>query len=180
MYVCRRSGVKRKNGEEKSNNTRDTALSTGALTMFCIANSVVVDLNETESYFLESCNDFGSVTLPFSSRSRKLDYGKAMNYEFKPASIDKNQRGTLHKNKDNKVSVEFQNIQPGKPKVTFEGTSEDCKDNDAVLFFDGEPFRLERVHCAVKRLRHNRKMGESAGPGVASVGDLEWLMQVHH
>ncbi|XP_047968521.1 ELL-associated factor 2 [Salvia hispanica] len=95
-------------------------------------------------------------------------------YEFKPASIDKNQRGTLHKNKDNKVSVEFQNIQPGKPKVTFEGTSEDCKDNDAVLFFDGESFRLERVHRAVKRLRHNRKMGEYAGPGpgpgVASVG----------
>lgn len=47
--------------------------------MFCIANSVVVDLNETESYFLESCNDFGSVTLTFSSHNRKLDYGKAMN-----------------------------------------------------------------------------------------------------
>ncbi|XP_057791731.1 uncharacterized protein LOC131008725 [Salvia miltiorrhiza] len=95
-------------------------------------------------------------------------------YEFKPASIDKNQRGTLHKRKDNKVSVEFQNIQPGRPKVTFEGTSEDCKDNDAVLFFDGESFRLERLHRAVKRLRHNRIMGESAGsgsgPGVASVG----------
>ncbi|KAH6799184.1 hypothetical protein C2S51_035668 [Perilla frutescens var. frutescens] len=91
-------------------------------------------------------------------------------YEFKPASIDKNQRGTLHKSKDNKVSVEFQNIQTGKPKVTFEGTSEDCKDNDAVLFFDGESFRLERLHRAVKRLRHNRMMGESAGPGVASVG----------
>ncbi|XP_042001569.1 ELL-associated factor 2-like [Salvia splendens] len=91
-------------------------------------------------------------------------------YEFKPASIDKNQRGTLHKNKDNKVSVEFQNIQPGKPKVTFEGTSEDCKDNDAVLFFDGESFRLERLHRAVKRLRHNRMMGESAWPGVTSVG----------
>lgn len=90
--------------------------------------------------------------------------------EFKPASIDKNQRGTLHKSKDNKVSVEFQNIQPGKPKVTFEGTSEDCKDNDAVLFFDGKSFRLERLHRAVKRLRHNRMMGESAGPGVASIG----------
>lgn len=95
--------------------------------------------------------------------------------EFKPASIDKNQRGTLHKSKDNKVTVEFQNIQPGKPKVTFEGTSEDCKDNDAVLFFDGESFRLERLHRGVKRLRHNRMMGESAGPGpgVASVGVAE-------
>lgn len=93
-----------------------------------------------------------------------------MSDEFKPASIDKNQRGTLHKSKDNKVSVEFQNIQPGKPKVTFEGTSEDCKDNDAVLFFDGESFRLERLHRAVKRLRHNRMMGESAGPGIASIG----------
>ncbi|XP_051114411.1 uncharacterized protein LOC127240039 [Andrographis paniculata] len=84
-------------------------------------------------------------------------------YEFKPASIDKNQRGTLHKSKDNKVTVEFHNIQPGKPKVTFEGSSEDYKDNDAVLFFDGESFRLERLHRAVKRLRHNRSLGESTG-----------------
>lgn len=83
--------------------------------------------------------------------------------EFKPASIDKNQRGTLHKSKDNKVAVEFQNIQPGKPKVAFEGSSEDYKDNDAVLFFDGESFRLERLHRAVKRLRHKRMLGESTG-----------------
>ncbi|KAL6507494.1 hypothetical protein OROGR_023689 [Orobanche gracilis] len=89
-------------------------------------------------------------------------------YEFKPASIDKNQRGTLHKSKDNKVTVEFQNIQPGKPKMIFEGTSEDYKDNDAVILFDGESFRLERLHRAVKRLRHNRMLSEtvaaSSGP----------------
>lgn len=91
--------------------------------------------------------------------------------EFKPASIDKNKRGTLHKSKDNKVTVGFQNIQPGKPKVNFEGTSEDYKDNnDAVLFFDGESFRLERLHRAVKRLRHNRMISESTGVGAASVG----------
>ncbi|KAF3517910.1 hypothetical protein DY000_02063610 [Brassica cretica] len=82
--------------------------------------------------------------------------------EFKPASIDKKRSGTLHKKKDNRVSVEFQNNQPGKPKVTFEGSSEDYKDNDAVLFFDGEKFRLERLHRAVKQLRHLRTPGESA------------------
>lgn len=85
-----------------------------------------------------------------------------LRYEFKPASIDKKRSGTLHKKKDNRVSVEFQNNQPGKPKVTFEGSSEDYKDNDAVLFFDGEKFRLERLHRAVKQLRHLRTPGESA------------------
>ncbi|KAL3346237.1 hypothetical protein AABB24_024928 [Solanum stoloniferum] len=84
-----------------------------------------------------------------------------LRYEFKPASIDKNQPGKLHKTKDNKISVEFQNNQPGKPKVSFDGSSEDYKENDAVLFFDGESFRLERLHRAVKRLRYNRLPGES-------------------
>ncbi|XVF71484.1 hypothetical protein PTKIN_Ptkin12aG0041000 [Pterospermum kingtungense] len=84
-----------------------------------------------------------------------------LRYEFKPASIDKNQPGLFHKTKDNRVKVEFENNQPGKPKVTFEGASEDYKDNDAVLFFDGETFRLERLHRAVKRLRHVRQPGES-------------------
>ncbi|KAF5956343.1 hypothetical protein HYC85_003568 [Camellia sinensis] len=82
--------------------------------------------------------------------------------EFKPASIDKNQAGLLHKNKENRVTVEFHNNQPGKPKVTFEGSSEDYKENDAVLFFDGESLRLERLHRAIKRLRHVRLPGESA------------------
>lgn len=85
-----------------------------------------------------------------------------LRYEFKPASIDKNQPGSLHKNKDNRVTVEFNNNQPGKPKVTFEGSSEDYKEHDAVLFFDGETFRLERLHRAVNRLRHVRLPGESA------------------
>lgn len=58
--------------------------------------------------------------------------------------------------------MEFQNNQLGKPKVTFEGSSEDYKDNDAVLFFDGHSFRLERLHRAVKQLRHIRLPGESA------------------
>ncbi|CAL5443337.1 unnamed protein product [Camellia sinensis] len=44
----------------------------------------------------------------------------------------------------------------------FEGSSEDYKENDAVLFFDGEGFWLERLHRAVKRLRHVRLPGESA------------------
>ncbi|KAI3956031.1 hypothetical protein MKX01_003968 [Papaver californicum] len=89
-----------------------------------------------------------------------------LRYEFKPASIDKNQPGSLHKNKDNKVTVEFHNNLPGKPNVTFEGSSEDYKDNDAVLFFDGNTFRLERLHRAVKRLRHVRLPGDSLNSAV--------------
>ncbi|CAI0547809.1 unnamed protein product [Linum tenue] len=73
-----------------------------------------------------------------------------LRYEFRPASIDKSKPGALHKNKGNRVSVEFQNNQPGKSKVPFEGSSEDYKDNDAVLFFDGHTFRLERLHRSVK------------------------------
>ncbi|XP_010415804.1 PREDICTED: ELL-associated factor 2-like [Camelina sativa] len=91
-----------------------------------------------------------------------------LRYEFKPASIDKNRSGTLHKKKDNRVSVAFQNNQPGRPKVTFEGSSEDYKENDAVLFFDGEKFRLERMHRAVKQLRHVRTPGESAAASQAA------------
>lgn len=87
--------------------------------------------------------------------------------EFKPASIDKTKPGNIHKNKDNRVSVEFQNNQLGKPKVTFEGSSEDYRENDAVLFFDGQTFRLERLHRAVKQLRHLRMPGESASAAAA-------------
>ncbi|WCJ25276.1 RNA polymerase II transcription elongation factor [Euphorbia peplus] len=91
-----------------------------------------------------------------------------LRYEFKPASIDKTQPGSLHKGKNNKVTVEYQNNQYGKPKVTFEGVSEDYKENDAVLFFDGESLRLERLHRAVKRLRHVRLPGESAASAVSA------------
>jgi ELL-associated factor len=88
--------------------------------------------------------------------------------EFKPASIDMNQSGSLHKSKDNRVTVEFHNNQHGKPKVSFEGISEDYKENDAVLFFDGQTFQLERLHRAVKRLRHVRLPGESAAAAAAT------------
>ncbi|GJN05208.1 hypothetical protein PR202_ga22817 [Eleusine coracana subsp. coracana] len=91
-----------------------------------------------------------------------------LRYEFKPASIDKSQAGSLQCTKDNRVTVEFHNNQPGKPKVTFEGSQEEYKDNDGVLFFDGESFRLERLHRAVKRLRHVRVPGESAIANMAA------------
>ncbi|KAJ1260281.1 hypothetical protein BS78_10G220200 [Paspalum vaginatum] len=91
-----------------------------------------------------------------------------LRYEFKPASIDKTQAGSLQSTKDNRVTVEFNNNQPGKPKVTFEGSQEEYKDNDGVLFFDGETFRLERLHRAVKRLRHVRVPGESAAANLAA------------
>ncbi|KAK8962746.1 hypothetical protein KSP40_PGU006197 [Platanthera guangdongensis] len=118
-------------------------------------------------------NDGEPTSAPQPERWYELKLGSSFNdrpsskfctlrYEFKPASIDKSQRGTLHKNKDNRVTVEFNNNQPGKPKVAFEGTSEDYKDNDGVIFFDGQSFRLERLHRAVKRLRHVRLPGESA------------------
>ncbi|XP_020267611.1 LOW QUALITY PROTEIN: ELL-associated factor 2-like [Asparagus officinalis] len=104
-----------------------------------------------------------------------------LRYEFKPASIDKSQPGSLHKNKENRVAVEFNNNQPGKPKVSFEGSSEDYKDNDAVLFFDGETFRLERLHRAVKRLRHVRQRGESiaATANLASATSVKLPKQQH-
>ncbi|KAH9675588.1 EAF domain-containing protein [Citrus sinensis] len=92
-----------------------------------------------------------------------------LRYEFKPASIDNNQPGLLHKNRDNRVTVEYQNNQHGKPKVIFEGVSEDYRDNDAVLFFDGETFRLERLHRAVKRLRHVRLPGEPAATAASTI-----------
>ncbi|EFJ13469.1 hypothetical protein SELMODRAFT_424406 [Selaginella moellendorffii] len=85
-----------------------------------------------------------------------------LRYEFKPASIDTSRPGSLHKDKGAEVTVELSNNQPGKPKVAFQGISEDCKDSDAILFFDGRTFRLERLHRAVKSLRHLRLPGESA------------------
>ncbi|XP_062212273.1 uncharacterized protein LOC133913211 [Phragmites australis] len=91
-----------------------------------------------------------------------------LRYEFKPASIDKTQAGSLQSTKDNRVTVEFHNNQPGKPKVTFEGSQEEYKDNDGVLFFDGETFHLERLHRAVKRLRHVRVPGEFAAANLAA------------
>ncbi|GAB4832352.1 hypothetical protein Ancab_006368 [Ancistrocladus abbreviatus] len=66
----------------------------------------------------------------------------------------------MHKNKECRVFL--------KVKVIFEGSSEDYKENDAVLFFDGETFRLERLHKAVKRPRHVRQPGESAAAAAAA------------
>lgn len=94
-----------------------------------------------------------------------------LRYEFKPASIDKTKPGSLRKTKENRVTVEFHNNQLGKPKVTFDGCSEDYK-NDAVLFFDGETFRLERLHRSVNQLRHRRQPGESASAAAASSAAL--------
>lgn len=97
-----------------------------------------------------------------------FDFGVCAD-EFKPASIDKTKPGSLRKSKENRVNIEFQNNQIGKPKLTFEGSSEDYKDNDAVLFFDGETFRLERLHRSVKQIRLLRQPGESnAAAAVAS------------
>lgn len=147
---------------------------------FGLKTSKLVDLL-TEFYYLLMANNKNKEepgTAPPPDRWFNLTLGSSfkdhhptskfctLRYEFKPASIDKNQPGTLHKSKDNKVTVEFHNNQHGKPKVHFEGIGEDYKDNDAVLFFDGETFRLERLHRAVKRLRHVRQPGEAA----ASVG----------
>ncbi|KAH7650957.1 EAF family protein [Dioscorea alata] len=109
-----------------------------------------------------------NLTLGASFKDQASVKFSTLRYEFKPASIDKSQAGSLHKNKENRVSVEFHNNQPGKPKVTFEGSSENYKDNDGVLFFDGQTFRLERLHRAVKRLRHVRLPGEAAAAAAAS------------
>ncbi|KMZ72683.1 putative ELL-associated factor [Zostera marina] len=103
-----------------------------------------------------------NLTLGSSYKENPATKFCTLRYEFKPASIDKSQAGALHKNKENRVSLEFQNNQHGKPNVVFEGSSEDYKKNDGVLFFNGDSFRLERLHRSVKRLRHVRMPGESA------------------
>ncbi|GLJ09226.1 hypothetical protein SUGI_0104170 [Cryptomeria japonica] len=92
----------------------------------------------------------------------------SLRYEFKPASIDLTRPGSLQKSKENKVTVEFNNNQPGKPNCSFQGSVEDCKDLDAVLFFDGQNFRLERLHKAVKSLRYVREPGESAAAATSA------------
>lgn len=53
--------------------------------------------------------------------------------------------------------------------MTFEGNSEEYKENDAVLFFDGKTLRLERLHTSVKQLRHLRMPGESSATVAATV-----------
>ncbi|CAN1188114.1 ELL-associated factor 2 [Linum perenne] len=108
------------------------------------------------------------LTLGSSFKEDSSNKFRTLRYEFKPASIDKSKPGSLHKNKENRVSVEFQNNQHGKPKVTFEGSSEDYKENDAVLFFDGHTFRLEKLHRAVNKLRHLRQPGESSAAAAAA------------
>ncbi|CAN0913764.1 hypothetical protein LINGRAHAP2_LOCUS28135 [Linum grandiflorum] len=99
-----------------------------------------------------------------------------LRYDFKPASIDKSEPGLLHKDGNKKVTVEYNNNQPGKRKLVFEGVSEDYKENDAVLFFDGRSFRLERLHRAVKRLRHVRLPGD---PAVADKGAKFQVVDQH-
>ncbi|CAN8232907.1 unnamed protein product [Cochlearia groenlandica] len=93
-------------------------------------------------------------------------------YEFKPASIDYTKPGSFHKSKDNKVTLEFQNNQAnGKPNVRFDGVSEDYNDNDkdAILLFDGESFRMEKLHRSVKRLKYLRVHDESSSRAIKDV-----------
>ncbi|KAL2324199.1 hypothetical protein Fmac_023257 [Flemingia macrophylla] len=110
-----------------------------------------------------------NLTLGSSFKDESSNKYCTLRYEFKPASVDKTKPGLLRKSKENRVAVEFQNNQVGKPKVTFEGNSEEYKENDAVLFFDGETLRLERLHRAVKQLRHLRMPGESAAASATVV-----------
>ncbi|KAE8708050.1 ell-associated factor Eaf-like isoform 2 [Hibiscus syriacus] len=136
--------------------------------------------NKEEPSTAPKPNRWYNISLGSSFKDQQQHSSKfcTLRYEFKPASIDKSQPGSFHKTKDNRVKVEFENNKQGKPKVTFEGTCEDYKDNDAVLFFDGETFRLERLHRAVKRLRHVRQPGEStampssAGPATESYSPI--------
>ncbi|KAF5751861.1 trinucleotide repeat-containing18 protein-like [Tripterygium wilfordii] len=81
-----------------------------------------------------------------------------INDEFKAASIDKMKPGSLNKNKDNRVSVEFQNNQAGKPKAAFEG-------------------------CIESRLSPAAKSSKSVNSGrsfVPPVPELLWLALVFH
>jgi ELL-associated factor len=91
--------------------------------------------------------------------------------EFKPQSADSAKLGLLCHTEEKSVFVESQNKQIGKSKVTFEGTSEEYKENDAVLFFDGETLRLELIDKAVEQLQHIQKPGESSTVAAATVAD---------
>ncbi|XP_044504640.1 ELL-associated factor 2 isoform X2 [Mangifera indica] len=134
--------------------------------------------NNEEPSTAPAPNRWYNITLGSSFRdhhhSRQSPKFCTLRYEFKPASIDRSQPGSLHKSRDNRVTVEFQNNQHGKPKVIFEGVGEDYrdKDNDAVLLFDGETCRLERLHQAVKRLRHVRIPGEPSAAAASTMTTL--------
>jgi len=93
--------------------------------------------------------------------------------EFKPQSADSAKPGLLCKTEEKSVSMESQNKQIGKSKVTFEGTSEEYKESDAVLFFNGKILRLELLDRAVEQLQYIQKPGESstAAAAAATVDD---------
>ncbi|GBG67134.1 hypothetical protein CBR_g81558 [Chara braunii] len=79
-----------------------------------------------------------------------------LRYDFKPASVDRTKPGSMFKDAENKIIVEFRNNQAGKPKVGFQGINEQCKELEGIVFFDGKEIRLERLSRAVKSLRHIR------------------------
>ncbi|CAA0406041.1 unnamed protein product [Arabidopsis thaliana] len=126
-----------------------------------------MDNHNEEPNIAPEPNRWYNITLGPSLLNNNHSYSPkfcTLRYEFKPASIDSTKPGLLHKSKDNKVTLEFQNNQLNKPKVRFDGLSEDYndRDKDAVLFFDGENFRLEKLHRSVKRLKYLRVPDESA------------------
>jgi len=88
--------------------------------------------------------------------------------DFKPQSADSAKPGLLCHTEEKSVSVESQNKQIGKSEVTFEGTSEEYKESDAVLFFDGKRLRLELIDREVEQLQHIQKCGESSTAGESS------------
>ncbi|XP_039687377.1 uncharacterized protein [Medicago truncatula] len=103
-----------------------------------------------------------NLTLGPSFKDESYNKYCTLRYEFKPQSADSAKPGLLSNTEEKSVSVESQNKQIGKSKVTFEGTSEEYKESDAVLFFDGKTLRLELLDRAVEQLRHIQKPGESS------------------
>ncbi|CAI5485032.1 unnamed protein product [Closterium sp. Yama58-4] len=95
-------------------------------------------------------------------------------HEFKPASIDSARPGTLRRGGESrgesKVGVELPNNQPGKPPVEFEGHVDPCRDQEGLVLFDGRSFRLERLHYAVRNLRHIRLAKEKPAGTAGTVG----------
>ncbi|MCH96817.1 suppressor protein SRP40-like, partial [Trifolium medium] len=55
-----------------------------------------------------------------------------------------------------------------KAQCAFEGNSEEHKEDDAVLFFDGETLRLELLHKVVEQLQHIQMPGESSTVAASS------------
>ncbi|GAQ80656.1 hypothetical protein KFL_000590090 [Klebsormidium nitens] len=107
------------------------------------------------------------VTLGSTLAGSSGDRLYTMRYTFKPASVRSSTSGSLHISGDNEVTMEFHPPAAGKPNFVFQGKAEPCKELEAVLFFDGESFTIEKLARSIGSLRHIK---QQSGGGMTSAG----------